>query len=100
MCGTLTTFEVRVQLKWVIFGDSIRSPNRDLRLVAGLKLYRMSRSTLSRRNPGHHAQLRSEMSISLQTTNIKDTFLQVLVDESIRSSKGRVEGLYSGAAHR
>jgi hypothetical protein len=87
-----------VKRKRLIFGASIQ-PNRDMHRVAGLILCLMSMSTLFRRNPGHRVQLRSWRSISVQTTNIMDIFLQVLVDEGTFSSKGRVEELCSGAAH-
>jgi hypothetical protein len=98
MGGTRATFVVRVPRKRLIFGASIQPQNRYLHLVAGLKLCLMSMSALFRRSPGHRAELRSWRSISLQTTINKDIFLQVLVDESIFSSIGRVEGICSGAA--
>jgi hypothetical protein len=94
---------VHIPRLWYVYhrnGSSLEPPyNRDLHRMAGLKLCLMSRSTLFRRNPGHRVQLRSWRSISVQTTNIMDIFLRVLVDESIFSSKGRVEGLCYGAAH-
>jgi hypothetical protein len=91
-CGTCTTETAHL-------GASTQPPNRDLHLAASFILCRMSWLAHFRRNSGHRARLRSERSISLPTTNIRDIFLQVLVEESICSSKGRVEGLCSGSAH-
>jgi hypothetical protein len=56
MGGTRTMFVVGVPQKRLIFGASIQPRNRDLHLVAGLKLCLMSKLAVFRRNTGHRAK--------------------------------------------